>query len=81
MSRLLLVLLVVVFFAVHQDVWFWRAIHPIAFGVLPVGLFYHAAYTLAISGLVALLVRVAWPAHLEDDDDPPTTSRVPEARR
>ena len=67
MSRLLLILLVLVFYALHQDIWFWRTIHPIAFGVLPVGLFYHAVYTFLISLLVWLLVRVAWPAHLEDE--------------
>lgn len=78
MSRLFLVLLVVVFYALHQDNWFWRTIHPIAFGVLPVGLFYHAAYTFAISLLVWLLVRVAWPAHLDTDDD---AGPGPEARR
>ena len=67
MSRLLLILLVLVFYALHQDIWFWRTIRPIAFGVLPVGLFYHAVYTFLISLLVWLLVRVAWPAHLEDE--------------
>jgi len=71
MPRLFLILLVAAFYALHQDVWFWRSVHPIAFGVLPVGLFYHAAYTLAISGLVWLLVRAAWPGHLEADPAPP----------
>jgi hypothetical protein len=70
MPRLLLILLVLVFYALHQDVWLWRAVHPIAFGVLPAGLFYHAAYTLAISGLMWLLVRFAWPGHLDDDETP-----------
>jgi hypothetical protein len=69
MSRLLLVLLVLVFYALHQDIWFWRDVHPLVAGVLPVGLFYHAVYTLAISGLVWLLVRFAWPGHLDDEGD------------
>lgn len=80
MSRLLLVLLVVVFYALHQDTWFWRTVHPVAFGVLPIGLFYHVVYTFLISLLVWFLVRVAWPGHLEDEDSPETSS-VPEARR
>lgn len=75
MSRLSLIVLVLAFYALHQDVWFWRAIHPIAFGVLPVGLFYHAAYTAAIAGLMWLLVRVAWPGHLEGDPEPADTRR------
>jgi hypothetical protein len=68
--RLLLILLVLAFYALHQDIWFWRSAHPIVFGVLPIGLFYHAVYTLAISGLVWILVRVAWPHHLEDEEGP-----------
>jgi hypothetical protein len=68
MSRLHLALLVLVFYALHQDIWFWRTAHPLLFGVLPVGLFYHAAYTLAISWLVWLLVRGTWPRHLDDDE-------------
>jgi hypothetical protein len=56
----------VVFFALHQDLWFWREARPLVFGVLPLGLAYHAGYTLAVSALMAILVRRAWPSHLED---------------
>ena len=38
---------------------------PLVFGFLPIGLFYHAAYTLAISLLMCCLVRRHWPSHLE----------------
>jgi hypothetical protein len=38
------------------------------FGFLPPGLWYHAAYTLAVALLMAGLVRWAWPAHLEPDE-------------
>lgn len=75
MSRLLLILLVIVFYALHQDIWFWRTITPIGFGVLPAGLLYHVVYTFAISLLVWLLVRVAWPGHLEDDEAGPEGRR------
>lgn len=54
-----------VLYLLHQDIWFWRAARPLVFGVLPVGLAYHAAYTLATAGLMCLLVRHAWPDHLE----------------
>jgi hypothetical protein len=53
------------FFALHQDTWFWRAAEPLVFGILPIGLAYHAAYTLAVSVVMAVLVRRHWPAHLE----------------
>jgi len=49
----------------HQDFWFWREARPLVFGFLPIGLFYHAAYTVAISLLMLVLVRTHWPAHLE----------------
>ena len=52
-------------YALHQDVWFWREARPLVFGFLPIGLFYHAAYTLAISALMWVLVRTHWPAHLD----------------
>jgi len=57
------------FYLLHQDVWFWREPRPLVFGFLPVGLFYHAAYTLACSLLLWRLVRTAWPAHLDPSSD------------
>ncbi len=53
-------------YVLHQDLWFWREARPLVFGFLPIGLFYHAAYTIAASGLLWMLVRLHWPAHLED---------------
>ena len=64
--RLVLTLAVLALYALHQDVWFWRTAHPIVFGVLPIGLFYHVAYMLVTAGLLWLLVRRAWPSHLDD---------------
>jgi hypothetical protein len=58
-------LFLLIFFGLHQDLWFWRESRPLVFGFLPVGLAYHAAYTLAVSLVMAVLVRRAWPAHLE----------------
>jgi hypothetical protein len=59
-------LVVFAVYALHQDVWFWRDARPLVFGFLPIGLFYHAAYTLAISLMLAWLVRRYWPSHLGD---------------
>jgi hypothetical protein len=75
MLRIILVLLVLGFYALHQDIWFWRTARPVVFGVLPVGLFYHAVYTAAISLLMWVLVRLAWPGHLDDGDDTETSGR------
>jgi hypothetical protein len=46
-------------YILHQGFWFWREARPLVFGFLPIGLFYHAAYTVASSGALWLLVRSA----------------------
>ncbi|HEX9732381.1 MAG TPA: DUF3311 domain-containing protein [Thermoanaerobaculia bacterium] len=56
-------------YALHQDAWF-RHDPRIVLG-LPVGLAYHVAYCVAASLLMALLVKLAWPAGLETDGDAP----------
>ena len=56
--------LVVVFLILHQDFWFWREARPSS-SVPAIGLFYHAMYTVACALLLGLLVRRAWPAHLD----------------
>ncbi len=53
-------------YVLHQDFWFWRSARPLVFGFLPIGLFYHAAYTVAISLFMWYIVRHAGPSHLED---------------
>lgn len=65
MRGLLLALIVTVFLLLHQDFWFWRTAHPLVFGFLPIGIFYHACYAIGASLLMWLLVRFAWPSHLE----------------
>jgi hypothetical protein len=57
----------VLLYLLHQDFWNWRAARPLAFGFLPVGLTYHALYTLACMAWMAALVKLAWPARLEQD--------------
>ncbi len=48
----------------HQDFWFWDD-PTLIFGFLPVGLAYHALYSL-LAGLVWLLaLTYAWPAAVE----------------
>jgi hypothetical protein len=56
---------VALLYVLHQDVWFWNDARPLVFGFLPVGLFYHAAFTIACSAVLWLLVTIAWPGHLE----------------
>ena len=58
--------IVAVLYVLHQDFWFWRDARPLVFGFLPIGLFYHAVFTVATSGVLWLLVKAAWPSHLEE---------------
>lgn len=70
MTKLAAAVIVAALYVLHQDVWFWRQARPLVFGVLPIGLFYHAAFTLATAAAMWLLVRLLWPAELEDADRP-----------
>ena len=65
MRKWIAVTVVALLYVLHQDFWFWREARPLVFGILPIGLFYHAVFTVASSGVLWLLVKLAWPAHLE----------------
>ena len=61
-----LFVLTLVMIVVHQDFWNWKKAEPLVFGFLPIGLAYHAGYSVLAAILMAVLVKVAWPKHLED---------------
>ena len=65
MTGWVLAVAVAALYLLHQDIWFWDVAQPLVFGFLPVGLFYHAVYSVAIALFMILLVRVAWPVELE----------------
>ncbi|HEY8224419.1 MAG TPA: hypothetical protein VIG25_04010 [Pyrinomonadaceae bacterium] len=67
MKRILLVVAVVLLYFLHQDIWFWRTAHPLVFGFIPIGLFYQGCFSIAASLLMWLLVKQAWPVHLEQE--------------
>lgn len=66
MKTFLLTLLVAAVYLLHQDFWNWNRVEPLLFGFMPIGLAYHAAYSFVAAALMWLLVKFAWPAHLED---------------
>jgi hypothetical protein len=77
MKKALLSLAVLIVSILHQDVWFFPTARPLVFGFVPVGLAYHAAYSVLAALLMWLLVRQAWPSRLEQeaerhDEDRPT---------
>jgi hypothetical protein len=64
--------LVLIVFALHQDVWNWTRMEPLVFGFLPMGLAYHAAYSILAAVTMWVLVRFAWPQELERAAEPPS---------
>ena len=69
--RKVVVLLAVALCILHQDFWFWGN-EGLVFGFMPVGLFYHACYSLAAAILWAFTIKFAWPTEMvawaESDD-------------
>lgn len=62
--RKLLFVLVLVLGVLHQDFWNWDN-GGLVFGFMPVGLAYHAGYTLAAVMLWCFAIKFAWPSELE----------------
>jgi uncharacterized protein DUF3311 len=68
---ILLTAMIVVVYILHQDYWNWKTPEPLVFGFLPIGLAYHAGYSIVAAIMMAVLVKFAWPKHLEgiESDD------------
>lgn len=56
--------LFVILFFLHQDFWWWED-SSLVFGFMPIGLAYHAAFSIACAFLGWLAIRFAWPHDLE----------------
>jgi hypothetical protein len=74
----LLALLIGAVYVLHQDFWNWKAAEPLVFGFLPAGLAYHAGYSILASVLMAVLVKFAWPKHLETVETEDPARQTPE---
>lgn len=61
-----LAVMVITIYLLHQDFWNWRKAEPLVFGFLPIGLAYHAAYSVLASAMMWILVRLAWPRELDE---------------
>ncbi len=48
----------------HQDSWLWDNTSMV-FGFMPVGLFYHACFSIAVAVLAVLAIKFIWPHKLE----------------
>ena len=57
--------IVVLLAILHYDFWLWDD-PSLVFGFVPVGLAYHAVISLAAGIAWWLVVRFAWPSHIEE---------------
>lgn len=56
--------MIVLVYVLHQDYWNWK--NPeLVFGILPMGMAYHAGYSILAAFMMAVLVKFAWPSELE----------------
>ena len=73
MARKLVYLALVALTILHQDFWLWDDA-TLVFGFLPIGLAYHAAYSVVVALVWYLALSYAWPedavALARGDDDP-----------
>ncbi len=60
-------------FVLHHDFWFWGDT-SLVLGFLPVGLAYHAGFSLAAAMLWLSAVKFAWPTDLERWADEESTN-------
>jgi len=69
--------MIILLAVLHQDFWFWDD-PTLVFGFLPIGLAYHAFYSLLAALVWYLAVKHAWPADIEafaeGNSDQPETS-------
>lgn len=65
MTKKKLVYLAIVFLAIlHQDFWYWDD-PTLVFGFLPIGLAYHALYSVVAALVWYLAIIYAWPSDAE----------------
>jgi hypothetical protein len=65
MKTAIIVIVFVALAVLHQDAWNWDK-SDLVFGFIPVGLAYHACYSIAAAVFWACVVKFAWPTRLEE---------------
>ena len=59
------VVVFIVLAILHQDFWNWDKA-TLVFGFMPIGLAYHALYSIVAATFWAIVMKFAWPHHLEE---------------
>ncbi len=75
----LVIILGILLFVLHQDCWFWTD-GRLVFGFLPVGLAYHAAYSVVAALFWFMAIKLVWPSDVEEWADEPVPSEVPDSQ-
>lgn len=60
----LLALMIAAVYLIHQDYWNWHD-KSLVMGFLPKGLAYHALFSVIAAVMMWVLVKSAWPEHIE----------------
>jgi hypothetical protein len=58
---------IAVLLVLHQDVWLWTN-KTLLFGCVPIGLAYHAGFTVLAAITLFIFTRTIWPKHLEEEE-------------
>ena len=64
-GRRIIIILAIVLAILHQDFWNWDS-EALIFGFMPIGLAYHAMYSVAAATLWYFAIKFAWPHELEE---------------
>jgi len=64
MSKNFVWILALALFILHQDWWWWDS-RTMVFGFMPIGLFYHACFSVAAACVWLMAVKLAWPEQIE----------------
>lgn len=73
---LIAIVVFIVLAILHQDVWNWDNA-DLVFGFMPIGLAYHAGYSIVAASFWAIVMKFAWPTRLEqwaDETDDAATN-------
>lgn len=60
----IIVAVFIILAVLHQDTWNWDN-GDLVFGFMPVGLAFHAGYSIAAAIFWACVVKFAWPSRME----------------